>query len=421
MFAGKPLLEPINEVYHTLDQAKKRLYDLEYGNALAERDLVSQLIADGSHITIGELLLQHFEKRLKNKPTAKYYKSKINTIINTLIDTDDNRVTKVANFTFNMNSLLKNEKTKFGDFKVNNFDLVLLNRFIEARREDVLPQTISNEIVIISNALKDGHNLFTQLKKIDEPLKDFNWKLLKPIVQHRDKRVRPAHKDIIQQLFLKHSRSNHYHDMFVFLHETGCRISEALSVKVADVRIDKRDLFLITKKNQRGRYVGISKDLYPIIVARMQDKEATETLFPYTRDTYEAKLTRIRPKLEAHGIKFAWHDLRHNWISNNVNQKNMFKIMHEMNITDVQYFRNQYLDIIESELTAQKVANGEDLTPVEIAKAVGHFDNLEQTQQYTHHAPQHEDVNLLDIVKQQQEQLRLAQEQIAQLLKLAQK
>lgn len=419
MFAGKPLAEPINEVYHTLDQAKKRLYDLEFGNALAERELVRDLILQGSNITIGELLDQHYKKRLEKKPTAKYYRSKINTIKNTLIDSEDNRITKVANFTFDMSGILGNGKTKFGEFHVNNFDITLLNRFVDARREAVLPQTIANEVVIISNALKDGHNLFTHLKKLDEPMKDFNWKLLKPVVKQRDKRVRPAHKKIIQDLFLKHSRSNHYHDLFVFLHETGARISEALGVKVSDIDFEHKTIYVITKKNNYGRYIGISKELAPIIEARMKDKQQTDSIFPYTRDTYEAKLTRIRPKLVEQGIKFAWHDLRHNWITNNVNDKNILKIMHDLNINDVSYFQKNYMDIIESEQAAIKVAKGESLTPQEVANAVGHFGNLEQTQEYTNHSPK--DVSLLEILKQQQEQLRVQQEQIAQLMKLASK
>lgn len=422
-FAGKPLLEPINEVYQTLEQAKKRLYDLEFGNALAERELVRNLILQGSNITIGELLEAHYKKRLEKKANAKYYKSKIGTIKNTLIDTEDNRITKVANFSFDLAGILNNDKTKFGDFHVNNFDITLLNRFVDARREKVKPQTVANEVVLLNGALRDGHNLFTNLEQQENPLKGFNWKILKSEVTPRDKRVRPEHKKIIQELFLKHSRSNHYHDLFIFLHETGCRISEALSIKVADIDLNTRIIHLATKKNNKGRYIGISAELFPIVQARVEGKQGGETIFPYNRDTYEGKLTRIRPKLTAHGIKFSWHDLRHNYISNHLGSKNLLKIMNELNITDMQYFQSHYLDSIESEKAALKVAQGEALTPQEVANVVGHFGNLEQTQEYTNHAPQEssQKLDLVSIVKQQQDQLRIQQEQIAQLMQLIKK
>ena len=280
MFAGKPLLEPINEVYHTLDQAKKRLYDLEFGNALAERALISKLIFEGGHITIGELFKAYFDKRLLKKDNAKYYESTIRTISNCEIETDDSRITRVANFSFNMSGVLKNDKTKFGEFKVNDFDITLLNRYVDSRMESVKPQTIANEVVTLNNALKDGHNLFTQLKEQEFPLKGFNWKLLKAQVTPRDKKVRPEHAEIIKALFLKHSRTNHYHNLFVFLYETGCRISEAISVGVSDIDLKERIIYLATKKNKKVRFIGITPEVLPIITERVKDKQGGEVYFP---------------------------------------------------------------------------------------------------------------------------------------------
>ncbi|WP_317204527.1 tyrosine-type recombinase/integrase [Janthinobacterium sp.] len=423
VFAGKPLDTPINEVYHTIEQAKKRLYDLEFGNVLQERAEMSRLISLGSSITISELFDEYHKKRLKDKKDTKNYRSKLNVIARTLIDSEDNRITKVANFSFNFNAHLANEQIKFGDFHVNNFTLLLLNRYVEARLQQVKPQTISNEIVLIGKVLKDSHNLFTQLKKIENPLDGFDWKSLKPIIVYRDKKVRTDSKKFIENILLKRSRTTNYYDMFQFLHETGCRISEALSVQVKDIDFDTRTIFVITKKNKQPRYLGLSPVLFPIIKKRCENKTPTDRIFSYTVDTYESKLTRLRPHFLKAGVVFKWHDLRHNYISRHLNSKNVLQIMHEMDINDMQYFQSQYLNVIQSEQAALKVAQSITLNPNEVANAVGHFENLKQTQEYTHYSPspeflQPKQIDLMEILRKQSEQLQMQQKQIEELIKL---
>jgi integrase len=422
-FAGHILEAPINEVYHTLAQAKKRLYDLEFGEELAERAKYKELIEQGSSITIRELFEQYHKKRLKDKKDSKNYSSKLNKICKTEIETEDTRITKITNFAFNISAMLDSQLMLFGDFHVNNFDLLLLNRFIEARRKTVKPQTVSNEIVLIGKVLKDSHNLFTQLKKVDEPLKGFDWRSLKPEITYRDKKIRPETKKFIENILLKRSRSSHYYDVFTFLFNTGCRISECLSIQVKDINFDTRTVFVITRKNKRPRYLGLSQDLYPIIKNRCKDKQPNDYVFPYTVDTYESKLTRLRPAFIEAGIVFKWHDLRHNYISSHLNSKNVLQIMHELDINDMQYFQNQYLNTIQSEQAAYKVANNQQLNPSEVANAVGHFGNLEQTQEYTHHSPEFLEpkYDLGELLKLQQEQIKKQAAQIEQLLKLAQK
>ena len=422
VFANKPLDSPINEVYHTLEQAKKRLYDLEFGNVLQERAEMSRLISLGSSITLSELFNEYHKKRLKEKKDSKNYRSKLNVIARTLIESEDNRITKVANFSFNFNSHFPDEKTKFGDFHVNNFTLLLLNRYVEARLQQVKPQTISNEIVLIGKVLKDCHNLFTQLKKLDNPLDGFDWKSLKPVIVYRDKKVRTDSKKFIEDILLKRSRTTNYYDMFQFLHETGCRISEALSIQVKDIDFDTKTIFVITKKNKQPRYLGISPILFPIIKNRCKDKSPTDRIFAYTVDTYESKLTRLRPHFVNAGVVFKWHDLRHNYISRHLNSKNVLQIMHELDINDMQYFQNQYLNVIQSEQAALKVAQSITLNPNELANAVGHFENLEQTQEYTHYSPSPDFLepkpDLMQILKKQSEQLERQQKQIEELIKL---
>jgi len=422
-FAGKALDSPINEVYHTIEQAKKRLYDLEFGNVLQERAEMSRLIAIGGSITISELFNEYHKKRLKDKKDSKHYRSKLNVIARTLIDSEDNRITKVANFTFDLQTTFSNERLKFGDFHVNNFSLLLLNRYVESRLQEVKPQTISNEIVLIGKVLKDCHNLFTQLKRLDNPLNGFDWKSLKPVVVYRDKKVRTDSKKFIEDILLERSRTTNYYDMFQFLHETGCRISEALSIQVKDIDFDTKTIFVITKKNKQPRYLGISPVLFPIIKKRCENKNATDRIFAYTVDTYESKLTRLRPHFVKAGVVFKWHDLRHNYISRHLNSKNVLQIMHEMDINDMQYFQSQYLNVIQSEQAALKVAQSITLNPNEVANAVGHFENLKQTQEYTHYSPnpdflEPKKIDLMEILRKQSEQLKMQQKQIDELIKL---
>lgn len=426
-FAGRALQAPINEIYYTMAQAKTRLHDLEFGSVLQDQEELARLLSVGSSITLAELFDQYHKKRLKNNKDSKNYRSKLNVIARTEIDSDDNRVTKIANFSFNLNSIIDNEKTKFGEFHVNNFTILLLNRYVEARLQKVKPQTISNEIVLIGKVLKDCHNLFTQLKKMENPLEGFDWKSLKPIIVYRDKKVRTDSKKFIEEILLKRSRTSNYYDMFQFLHETGCRISEALSIQVKDIDFDNRTVFVITKKNKKPRYLGLSPALFPIIQKRSEGKQPIDHVFPYTVDTYESKLTRLRPAFVAAGVVFKWHDLRHNYISRHLNSKNVLQIMHEMDINDMEYFQSQYLNVIQSEQAALKVAQSIQLNPQEVANAVGHFDNLGQTQEYTHHSPPPEflepkqPINLMDMLQKQAEQLKIQQQQIEELMKLSKK
>ena len=75
--------------------------------------------------------------------------------------------------------------------------------------------------------------------------------------------------------------------------------------------------------------------------------------------------------------------LRHTFISNSIDTKNVFQLMNELDITNYQHFQERYLNEAEAEKVAMKLAQAKELTPNEVKQVVGHS-SLEVTGIYTH-------------------------------------
>ena len=86
--------------------------------------------------------------------------------------------------------------------------------------------------------------------------------------------------------------------------------------------------------------------------------------------------------------------------------KNEIQLMSELGLKNVQHFQSRYLDILQSEAAAKKVALSQQLTPQEIRQNVGH-QSLAMTNHYTHTGPTSSNpiADLTELVKKQQEQI----------------
>jgi len=138
------------------------------------------------------------------------------------------------------------------------------------------------------------------------------------------------------------------------------------------VDLEKSIIFLISKKNEKPRYLPITAKLRRTVQDLIKDKNPTDRLFPHSKNTYQTKLRTIKPALKEAGIKFSWHMLRHTFISNNIDNKNVFQLMNELDITNYQHFQERYLNEVEAEKVAIKLAQAKELTPHEVKQAVGH-------------------------------------------------
>lgn len=216
----------------------------------------------------------------------------------------------------------------------------------------------------------------------------------------------------IKQLLIEYSRESHYAEFFVFLSETGCRLSEALSICVKYIDLEKSIIFLVSKKNEKPRYLPIPEKLRPVVHAYITGKALSDRLFSHSKHTYQTKLGNIKHHLVEAGIKFSWHMLRDTFISITIDYKNVFQLMNELDITNFQHFQQRYLDRADAEKIAIKLAQAQILTPQEVRRAVGHG-SMEVTGGYTHHQ-----IPLrAETLSKENEELRA---QIAKLLKLQQ-
>ncbi|MGV1046648.1 tyrosine-type recombinase/integrase [Limnohabitans sp.] len=379
------LKESLDEIFDDLATAEKRLLDLKYKPNIIREANAQKLIKESADllktVTIEALCDEHYTKYYSQLKGAKEHRSRMKVICRTQIPTTDIRISMLSHVRF---SQIRPDSSKipFGMVPVVEFEKYL-PAFIEARKATVKNQTVVNDLMFLNTALKNCHNYFRNITPITAPLKSVNFKALKDQVTYTDKRLKPEVRSKIEQILIAQSRKPHYADFFIFLSETGCRLSEALTIQAQNVDLEKSIIFLISKKNEKPRYLPITAKLRTTIQELVKHKNPTDRLFPYSKNTYQTKLKTIKPALKEAGIKFSWHMLRHTFISNSIDTKNVFQLMNELDITNYQHFQERYLNEAEAEKVAMKLAQAKELTPNEVKQVVGHS-SLEVTGIYTH-------------------------------------
>lgn len=377
--------KPVDEIYDDLSLAESRLVQLKYKRdevkSSNDKKFIQESIALAKNVTIGSLCDEHYRKYYSLLKSAKEHKSRMKVICDTLVPSEDSRIFMWLQLRYD-GVKPDSHRIPFGAVPVLEYEKYLV-AYIDERKKKVKNQTIVNDLMFLHTALKNCHNYFRNIPQIHNPLKTVNFKTLKDQTVYTDKRLKPETRVQIEQILIANSRESHYADFFVFLSETGCRLSEALTIRVQDVDLSKSIIFLISKKNEKPRYLPITQKLRQTVQERIKGKNLTDLLFPYSKHTYQTKLKNIKRHLDGAGIKFSWHMLRHTFISNNIDNKNVFQLMNELDITNYQHFQERYLNEIEAEKTAVKLAQAKLLTPQEVKQVVGHS-SLEVTGTYTH-------------------------------------
>lgn len=372
----------IDEIFDTLQLAEQRLLKLKYKKDDVQLEFIKKTIEEINKVKLEDLFDVHFERYYSKLKSAKEHKSRMNVISRTIIRSEDPKLLRFAGTNFSMSELVKDE-IPFGQIPVTDYKKYL-QAFIDKRKETVKNQTIVNDLMFIHTAIKNANVYFRDIPKVYHPLEDVDFKTLKDQVTYTDKRLKPETRAQIETILIERSRLSHYANMFVFLSETGVRISEALSIQKNDCDLDKGIIFLVSKKNGKPRYLGITEKLKAVLTEQTKGKKLTDRLFPYSKETYQTKLKNIRPHLEQAGIKFNWHMLRHTFISNSMDTKTVSTLMSEVDINNYQHFQEKYLNPRNAELTAIKVANAQQLTPDEIKTVAGHTDLQMTIGTYTH-------------------------------------
>lgn len=405
-------VQEVDEVHDTRQQAEVRLHNLIYSTERAREmsELIEQM---GSQVFMHELLQTHYDKQYAKRPTAKQLRSRINVINRTVISGIDHRPTK---FLGQMLPLIKNdlgmEEQVFGNALVKDYKTAI-EQLIETRlfKDEVKPQTLSNDLTIISSALKNAHHYYTEFKDdpIVQPLVHVDKRKLEPVLPPKvDKRLTEAQRVAVEKLLIEKSNKDHYHEFFTFLLESGCRLSEALNIQANDVDLPNRTIRVSTlkRKNQIIRFVGITKKMMPIVKKHIDGKKLTDRMFPHSKHTYGTKLKQMKKHFEAAGVSFHWHKTRHTFASNNAPSKNAFELAYAMGINDTQHLANEYLQVIHSENLAKKKAQAGLLTPDELQTYLGHSNQDETQNTYVHLDPEQVSTSdLLLIIKQLQSQV----------------
>lgn len=402
----------IDEIYDSKKMAEERNHQLRQNKERIE--FIGEVIEATTHITMGELLNVHYDQNYKERPTATQLKSRIDVIKRTPIGNIDHRRMKflgkiVEN---NVKNGLPNDTDTFGNANAKDYKQVI-EQFVESRLfiDKVKPQTLNNDLTIISTALKNANHYFTEFKDnpIIQPLSHIDKKKLQPVLPPKtDKRLSEKQRIEVERLLIEKSRKDHYHEFFIFLLESGCRLSEVLGIQMNDIDLDKRTIQVITLKRskQHIRFIGITPKMLPIVKKHMQGKKLTEKLFTNSKHTYQTKLKQMRKHFAEAGIRFHWHKTRHTFASNNASKKNVFELSYAMGITDTQHLSEEYLAIIHSENLAKKKAQAGVMTPEELRDYLGHS-NIEETGgTYVHLEPEQvSTADLLHIIKQLQGQV----------------
>lgn len=395
--------KPVDEIFDELGPAEARLLELKYGKDRVReannKKAIDESVALLKTVTLEALCNEHYNRYYSKLKGAKEHKSRMRVICETEVPTSDSRLSILAHIRYD-HIKIDSARIPFGMIPVVEYENYL-NAYIDIRKLKVKNQTVVNDLMFLHTALKSCHNYFRNIPQIVNPLRTVNFKTLRDQVTYVDKRLRPETRVKIEQLLIQYSREPHYANFFIFLSETGCRLSEALSVCKKDIDLQKSIIFLVSKKNEKPRYLPITEKLRPVVLAHIDGKGPTERLFPHSKHTYQTKLKNMKSHLADAGISFSWHMLRHTFISNNIDSKNVFQLMSELDITNFQHFQQRYLEQEEAEKIAIKLAQAGILTPQETRRVVGHG-SMEVTGAYMHHQiPQSS-----DLLKKENEELR---------------
>lgn len=124
-------------------------------------------------------------------------------------------------------------------------------------------------------------------------------------IKHKRKTGRALTVDE-QARFVHLIQQNKYRDLYLFYLGTGCRKSEALTIKWTDVDyVGKRIHVKGSKTENADRYVPLFPEIETLLAGI---KHTDEYIFPITENTIKCNFKRLKRQS---GLTFRIHDLRH--------------------------------------------------------------------------------------------------------------
>ena len=151
-----------------------------------------------------------------------------------------------------------------------------------------------------------------------------------------------------QKIFLETVKGSKHKLIFYFYYFTGCRMNEALRIKIKDVDKEKEIIYIDGTKNLFSkRYIPLFPGLKDII-KEIEEKAQTEYLFSISETTLKREIASIKKKLP---FKFSIKDLRTTFGTNQaeagVNLKTLQKWMGHARVSTTEKYYVKILSDFE--------------------------------------------------------------------------
>lgn len=278
---------------------------------------------------------------------------------------------------------IDSERIPFGAFRIDTVDRHIIDRYIEARREEGLQEgSIQTELSYIKPAFSYTKKMYPSFKsdniEIKNPFDDFVKGELPKHSPARKIVISEANLDIIYERFSK-KRNQQYLLAFLICVETGIRKSECLSIQYQHIDFEKSTIYIPITKNGRDRKVTISKETLDLIPRGINEGK----LFSVSVSALNMTWKQVTKDLQEDGKGIVWHSLKNTAISNYINKQRGYSAIQVANKFAIR------TDYIERNLPNNKIDEiiikakaGIPLTDEEISIMIGGHSSVEMTAHY---------------------------------------
>ncbi|RYV02078.1 site-specific integrase [Shewanella sp. OPT22] len=243
-----------------------------------------------------ELEAKHFAAEIDKKIISDVLT--VNCIANAYLDQFSGRGGKEA-----IGYRLKRLSSFFVGLPLTRFSTQDLQKYRIKRLTEVQSSTVRLELQLLSRLLKYAR--LTHVLDIPDVFKDYEYP---PANKPKDRIVSPLELDM-----LLGDVSPSMSDIFNLCYLTAMRRSEVVYLRVMDVNLDNRQIYLSNTKNGHSRYVPLSKTACELLARLITGKRSESRLFEVEPHSVSKAFTRSCKRLGIEGL--CLHGLRHSAIT----------------------------------------------------------------------------------------------------------
>jgi len=254
------------------------------------------------------------DNREENLKETQIHPKPKNTTISGLIDEYMNRYKSGRTKGYDLIKLKNSDLGKIDIYCLTSGDII---DHCHERIEDVLPQTINNDLIWLKTTLstvKASNNYDYSLDMVDIAITTARKENLIAKSDTRDRR--PTHQELLSISRKYYKKKTPYFDMLWFSIYSTRRISEVCRLQWGDLDKKKRTILVRKLKTPNGKVINIRAKLpilaYKIILKQPEGKDR-DIIFPYNPKTVSDMFTDTCKLLDIEDLHL--HDMRHEGIS----------------------------------------------------------------------------------------------------------